>query len=142
MRQSGHRAFSGTVVYLNGKSLIFASVDSYLRPRVESPCNRSDRYYLPLAQIRTRLWSCVDQEPCGQEHLMNNVLKFRRRGASREVIDKFVKLGYLERALRRNAGAIENALARLQEDLCRSRAISESHQLDSYRAATIGKFDP
>jgi len=71
---------------------------------------------------------------------MNNVLQFRRRGASREVIDKLVKLGYLERTMRHNAGAIENALARLQDDLCRSQAISESDQLDSYQ--TVGKFDP
>jgi hypothetical protein len=37
--------------------------------------------------------------------------------------------------MRHNAGAIENALARLQDDPCRSQAISESDQLDSYQTA-------
>jgi hypothetical protein len=73
---------------------------------------------------------------------MSNVLQFRRRGASREVIDKLVKLGYLERTMRHNAGATENALARLQNDLCRSQVISESDQLGSYQTASMGKFDP
>jgi hypothetical protein len=59
---------------------------------------------------------------------MSNVLQFRRRGASREVIDRLVKLGYLEQTLRRNAGAIEDALARLQDDLCRSQVICVSNQ--------------
>ena len=59
---------------------------------------------------------------------MSNLLQFRRRGASREVIDKLVKLGYLKRTLRHNAGAIEDALARLQDDLCRSQIISVSNQ--------------
>jgi hypothetical protein len=48
---------------------------------------------------------------------MSNVLEFRRRGASREVINNLVKLGYLKQTMRRDAGAIEDALARLQIDL-------------------------
>lgn len=68
---------------------------------------------------------------------MSNVLQFRRRSASREVINNLVKLGYLEQALRRNAGAIEDALARLQDDLCRSQVISGNDQ-----KATIAKFGP
>jgi hypothetical protein len=68
---------------------------------------------------------------------MSNVLHFRRRSASREVINNLVKLGYLEQALRRNAGAIEDALARLQDDLCRSQVISGNDQ-----TATIAKFGP
>lgn len=62
---------------------------------------------------------------------MSNVLRFRRRGASKEVIDKLVNLGYLNRPMRHNAGAIENALARLQDDLCRSQVISRSAQLEN-----------
>jgi transcription elongation GreA/GreB family factor len=69
---------------------------------------------------------------------MSNVLQFRRRGASREVIDKLVELGYLKRAMRHNTGAIENALTQLQDDLCRSQVISESDQLGS--SATMGKI--
>jgi transcription elongation GreA/GreB family factor len=71
---------------------------------------------------------------------MSNVLQFRRRGASREVIDKLVELGYLKRAMRHNAGAIENALAQLRDDLCRSQVISESDQPGSYQTATMGKI--
>jgi hypothetical protein len=57
---------------------------------------------------------------------MSDVLQFRRRGASREVIDKLVKLGYLEQTMRRKAGAVEDALAQLQNDLCHSQVISWS----------------
>jgi hypothetical protein len=42
--------------------------------------------------------------------------------------------------MRHNAGAIENALAQLQDDLCRSQVISESDQLGSYQTATMGKI--
>jgi hypothetical protein len=73
---------------------------------------------------------------------MSKVLEFRRRGASREVIDKLIELGYLKRTMRHNGVAIENALARLQEDLCRSQVISESDQRGVYQTATMGKFDP
>jgi hypothetical protein len=59
---------------------------------------------------------------------MGEVLPFGRRGASREVIDKLVKLGYLEQTMRRKTGAVEDALARLQNDLCRSQVISRSEQ--------------
>ena len=69
---------------------------------------------------------------------MSNVLQFKRRGASREVIDNLVKLGYLERRMRHDAGAIEDALARLQNDLCRSQVICGSDQLDGYQPATMG----
>jgi hypothetical protein len=39
--------------------------------------------------------------------------------------------------MRHNAGAIENALARLQDDLCRSQVISESNQMGSHQTASI-----
>jgi hypothetical protein len=71
---------------------------------------------------------------------MTNVLQFRRRGASRQVIDELVKLGYLRRTMRHNAGAVGNALARLQDDLCRSQAISESDELDRYQTAPMGNL--
>jgi hypothetical protein len=73
---------------------------------------------------------------------MSNVLQFRRRGASREVIDKLVELGYLKRAMRHNAGAIEYALAQLQDDLCRSQVISGSYQLGFCQTVTKGKSGP
>jgi hypothetical protein len=73
----------------------------------------------------------------GQEYIMSNVLQFRRRSPSREVIDKLVELGYLKRALRHNASAIENALARLRDDLCHSQVISASDQMGCYQTATM-----
>jgi hypothetical protein len=42
--------------------------------------------------------------------------------------------------MRHNAGAVGNALARLQDDLCRSQAISESDQLDRYQTAPMGNL--
>jgi hypothetical protein len=71
---------------------------------------------------------------------MSNVLQFRRRGASRAVINNLIKLGYLKQTMRHNAGAIEGALTQLQNDLCRSQVIAESNQLDSHHTATIAKF--
>ena len=73
---------------------------------------------------------------------MSDVIQFRRRGASREVIDKLVKLGYLEQTMRRNAGAVEDALARLQNDLCRSQVISWSDRVGCYQTATMAKIHP
>jgi hypothetical protein len=73
---------------------------------------------------------------------MSNVLEFRRRGASREVINNLVKLGYLKQTMRRDAGAIEDALARLQIDLSRSQVISGGDQLGCYQKATTRTFGP
>jgi hypothetical protein len=73
---------------------------------------------------------------------MSNVLQFRRRGASRAVINNLIKLGYLKQTMRHDAGAIEGALTQLQNDLCRSQVIAESDQLDSHQTATIAKFGP
>jgi hypothetical protein len=73
---------------------------------------------------------------------MSDVLQFRRRGASREVVNKLLELGYLTRTMRHRAGAIEDALARLQADLCRSQVISGSDQPSCYRTATIEKIGP
>jgi hypothetical protein len=70
---------------------------------------------------------------------MSNVLEFRRRGASREVISDLVKLGYLKHTLRHNTGAIEDALAQLQNDLCHSQVISGSDQLGCNQTATVAK---
>jgi hypothetical protein len=53
---------------------------------------------------------------------MSDVLQFRRRGASREVVNKLLELGYLTRAMRHRAGAIEDALARLQADSAAPRS--------------------
>jgi hypothetical protein len=71
---------------------------------------------------------------------MSNVLQFRRRGASRVVINNLIKLGYLKQTMRHNAGAIEGALTQLQSDLCRSQVIAESDQPDCQQTATIAKF--
>jgi hypothetical protein len=57
---------------------------------------------------------------------MNKVVQFARPAASAEVVEKLIKLGYLKGTKRRNAGAIEDALARLQADLCREQTIQDS----------------
>ena len=72
---------------------------------------------------------------------MSDVLQFRRRSASRDVIDNLIKLGYLKQTMPHKADAIEDALARLHHDLCRSQVISGSDQVD-YQTATMAKIDP
>jgi hypothetical protein len=71
---------------------------------------------------------------------MTNVLQFKRRDASKEVIDNLVRLGYLKQTTRHNADAIEDALVRLQNDLCRSQVISEGDLLGCYQTAPIAKI--
>jgi hypothetical protein len=44
--------------------------------------------------------------------------------------------------MRRKAGAVEDALARLQNDLCRSQVISWSDQVGCYQTAMVEKFGP
>jgi len=55
---------------------------------------------------------------------MNNVIPFKRRGASATVIEKLVQLGYLKNSSRRNEKAIEHALARMEQDLREEGTIS------------------
>jgi hypothetical protein len=54
---------------------------------------------------------------------MSNVVQFARPVASVEVVEKLVELGYLKGTKHRNVDAILDALARLQEDLCRAQTI-------------------
>jgi hypothetical protein len=60
---------------------------------------------------------------------VSNMVQFTRPIASIEVVEKLIELGYLKGAMRRNAGAIKDALARLQEDLCRDQTIRGSDPL-------------
>jgi hypothetical protein len=61
--------------------------------------------------------------------VVNNVVQFTRPAASIEVVEKLIELGYLKGTKRRNAGAIKDALARLQEDLYRDQSIRGSDPL-------------
>jgi hypothetical protein len=56
---------------------------------------------------------------------MGTVIQFRRPVASAEVTANLVKLGYLQRAKRYEANALEAAVARLTRDLSRDGAICE-----------------
>lgn len=56
---------------------------------------------------------------------MGDLLELKR-SISAEVIKSLVKLGYLQRNPGRNVGAVEHALARLQDDLCREQTIRGS----------------
>jgi hypothetical protein len=60
---------------------------------------------------------------------MSNVIQFRRPAASIEVVEKLVELGYLKGNNWRRAGAVEGALARLKNDLCRDQTICASDPL-------------
>ncbi len=60
---------------------------------------------------------------------MGNVVQFRRPLASAAVIAKLVELGYLRHAKHHKVAAIENAIARLKEDLCRDGVICGSDGL-------------
>ncbi len=40
-----------------------------------------------------------------------------------EVVEKLIELGYLKGTKRQNPGAVNDALARLQQDLCRNQII-------------------
>jgi hypothetical protein len=44
--------------------------------------------------------------------------------------------------MRRKAGAVEDALAQLQNDLCRSQVISWSDRVGCYQTATMAKIRP
>ena len=48
---------------------------------------------------------------------MSNVVRSSFQAASRELIAKLVKAGYLRRGLRHDANAITDAIARLKQDL-------------------------
>ena len=54
---------------------------------------------------------------------MGDILEFKRP-ISKEVIKSLIKLGYLERKVGRNKVAIEDALGRLKESLCRDEIIT------------------
>ena len=62
---------------------------------------------------------------------MGNVVQFKRPVASIEVVEKLIELGYLKGTTRRQAGAIEDALARLKNDLCRDHTIRASDPLSN-----------
>jgi hypothetical protein len=55
---------------------------------------------------------------------MTNVVATSYRAASREIIDKLVRTGYLQPTLRNHPAAITSAIARLKQDL-RAGATSE-----------------
>jgi hypothetical protein len=54
------------------------------------------------------------------------VVQFARPAISVEVVEKLIKLGYLKGRKQRDVRAIEEALARLQKDLCREKTIQDS----------------
>jgi len=54
---------------------------------------------------------------------VGDILEFKRP-ISKEVIKSLIKLGYLERKVGRNKVAIEDALGRLKESLCRDEIIT------------------
>jgi len=60
---------------------------------------------------------------------MGNIVQFKRSVASIAVVEKLIELGYLKGTKRRQAGAIEDALARLKNDLCRDQTICASDPL-------------
>jgi hypothetical protein len=55
---------------------------------------------------------------------MSEVVQFRQRSGSDEVIQKLIKLGYLRQSQRFDDHATGRALAKLQNDLCRDQMIS------------------
>ena len=55
---------------------------------------------------------------------MSIVVPFKRPIASAGVVEKLIRLGYLKHSKRRDDRAIEDSLARLQQDLCGDQAIS------------------
>jgi hypothetical protein len=52
---------------------------------------------------------------------MNNVIPLTHPVTSSEVVEKLIELGYLKETKRQNSGAVDHALARLKEDLCRNQ---------------------
>jgi hypothetical protein len=56
---------------------------------------------------------------------MGTVLPFRRRVASRAVIEKLVELGYLRSAKRFNEGVVDHAVERLKRTLQRDGVICD-----------------
>jgi len=63
---------------------------------------------------------------------VGDILEFKRP-ISKEVIKSLIKLGYLERKVGRNKVAIEDALGRLKESLCRDEIIT-TKKLRRHRA--------
>ena len=56
---------------------------------------------------------------------MSNVIQFRRASASKAVVARLVRLGYLQKSQCLDDDAVERALARLTRDVCRGGAIQE-----------------
>jgi hypothetical protein len=67
--------------------------------------------------------ACWAAGPCKWGSVMSNVVQFARPAASAEVVENLIKLGYLKGRKRRDARAIEEALARLHSDLCRDQTL-------------------
>jgi hypothetical protein len=72
---------------------------------------------------------------------MGIVIQFRRPVASPEVIAKLVELGYLRPTKRHKAGAIENAMERLRQDLHGNGVISAG-DLSPPPVKTASERDP
>jgi hypothetical protein len=73
---------------------------------------------------------------------VGNIIQFRRPVASHAVIAKLVELGYLQPGKRHNSSAVENALARLKNDLYRDGVVRSSDTLnDISRASEEGRQD-
>jgi hypothetical protein len=60
---------------------------------------------------------------------MSNVIQLVHPVTSAEVVEKLIELGYLKGTKRQNVSSVDDALARLQEDLCRNQTIRTSDQL-------------
>lgn len=56
---------------------------------------------------------------------MGDVLPFRRRVASRAVIEKLIQLGYLQRARHYKEGVVEHAVQRLRQVLQRDGVVCD-----------------
>ena len=68
-----------------------------------------------LSEIRERCRFWPKKGPCGC--LMSNVIRSPNQAASREMIAKLVKAGYLQPALFNDADAITSAIAQMKQDL-------------------------
>jgi hypothetical protein len=60
---------------------------------------------------------------------MSNVIQLTHPVTSAEVVEKLIELGYLKGTKRQNASAVDDAIARLKEDLCRNQTIRTSDPL-------------
>ena len=57
---------------------------------------------------------------------MSNVIPLAHPATSAEVVEKLIELGYLKGTNRQSGSAVDDALARLREDLCRNQTIRTS----------------